>query len=140
MRSLEMLLLWPEHPLNYVMFPTSEGTESGFLHLRTRCLKYLGLPKGHFIHEFLHLKHMFLSLTPSSRYPGGRNHSKVGFLYSGRTNRQQICLNAPYLGFTRSSLSHTWHIKDWYQKDTFFLIIYPLLFPRMAFKATYPEV
>lgn len=66
-----------ESPPTYVMVLTSRATESQFLHLRTRCLKYVGLPKGHFIHEFLHLKHMFHSLTPSSRYPWGRNHPKM---------------------------------------------------------------
>lgn len=26
---------------------------------------------------------------------------------------RSICLNAPYPGFTKSSLNHTWHIKGW---------------------------
>lgn len=69
------------------MFFILEGIESGFLYLRIRCLKYLGLFKGYFIYEFLYLKYMFFFLIFSLRYLGGRNYLKVGFLYLGFINR-----------------------------------------------------
>lgn len=104
-RSVSGLFLWPgisPYLRDGSYIKRNRKLISAF---KDQMFKYLGLPRGHFIHECLHLKHMFHSLTPSSRYPGGRNHPKMGFLYLGPSNRQQICLNAPYPGFTRSSLT-----------------------------------